>query len=297
VNRAGKPSKHLAVAMVRQAIAHGVTALDTARSYGDAEDVLCEALSGAWRSRTEVITKLDPMRWLSADADSATVRSCVDDSVKKSCAALGTRQLGTLLLHRWCHYRCWGGAAWRRLLELRDDGTIETLGISVYEAAEALDALQDPAIQHVQIPLNILDRRWQASGLSQALADRPDVVVHARSALLQGVLPNPASRWPAVCDYDAASFAQQIGSLVRRFARKSAADLCFAYVRSQPWVTSVVVGCEAMAQLQENLELFRSPKLSEEQCEQLERTLPFAPEALLNPSKWNLAHEEFAAQR
>ena len=297
VNRAGKPSKGLAVAMVRHAIAHGVTALDTARSYGESEELLCEALSGAWRSRAEVITKLDPMHGLSADSDSATVRSCVDESVEKSCIALGTRQLGTLLLHRWQHYRCWEGAAWRRLLELRDDGTIETLGISVYEPAEALEALRDPAIQHLQIPLNILDRRWKENDLPRTLADRPDVVVHARSALLQGVLANPAPCWPAACDYDAASFGQEICRLVRRFSRKSAADLCLAYARSQPWVTSVVVGCETMAQLQENLELFRSPKLSEEQCEELERALPFAPEALLNPAKWNLAHEEFAAQR
>jgi aryl-alcohol dehydrogenase-like predicted oxidoreductase/spore coat polysaccharide biosynthesis protein SpsF (cytidylyltransferase family) len=297
VNRAGKPSNQVAIAMVRHAIAHGVTALDTARSYGDAEPLVCEALSGAWRSRVEVITKLDPLPGLSADASSATVRDCVDESVKKSCAALATNQLSTLLLHSWHHYRWWGGAAWRRLLELRDDGTIASLGASVYEPAEALEALRDPVIQHLQIPLNILDRRWQASGLSRAIADRPDVVVHARSSLLQGILVNPAGHWPPVCDYDSAFFAQQIGNLVRRFDRESAADLCLAYVRSQPWVTSVVVGCETMSQLQENLELFRLPKLTEEQCDELEQALPLAPEALLNPAKWNLAHEESAAQR
>ena len=297
VNRAGKPSRELAIAMVRHAIAHGVTAVDTARSYGDAEQILGGALSGAWRSRAEVITKLDPMPWLSADADPATARSCVDESVKKSCVALGTNQLATLLLHRWQHHRWWGGVAWRRLLELRDNGTIGSLGVSVYEPSEALEALRDPAIQHLQIPMNILDRRWQASGLSRALADRPDVVVHARSALLQGILVNQAEHWPPVCDYDAAFSTRQICDLARRFDRKGAADLCLAYVRSQPWVTSVVVGCETMAQLQENLALFRLPKLTEEQCDELERALPFAPETLLNPSKWNIAHEASAAQR
>src|SRR5207248_1409179 len=45
-NRAGQPSRSLAVRIVREAIAHGVKALDTARSYGEAEDVLGEALAG-----------------------------------------------------------------------------------------------------------------------------------------------------------------------------------------------------------------------------------------------------------
>ncbi len=297
VNRAGKPSRQLAIAMVRRAIAHGVTAVDTARSYGDAEQLLGEGLSGAWRSRVEIVTKLDPMAGLSADADPARVRICVDESVNNSCAALGSKRLGTLLLHRWHHYRWWGGAVWRRLLELQDNGTIDTLGVSVYEPSEALDALRDPAIQHLQIPMNILDRRSQASGLSQALADRPDVVVHARSSLLQGILVNPAWHWPQISNYDAAFSAQQICDLARRFERESAADLCLAYVRSQPWVTSVVIGCETMEQLQENLELFRLPKLTEEQCDELERALPVAPAALLNPSKWTLAHAEPATQR
>jgi spore coat polysaccharide biosynthesis protein SpsF len=39
-NRTGKPNRETAAGMVRDAIAHGVTTLDTARAYGDAEEVL-----------------------------------------------------------------------------------------------------------------------------------------------------------------------------------------------------------------------------------------------------------------
>ena len=59
-NRTGQPSRELGVEMVRRAIAHGVTTLDTARGYGEAEKVLGAALAGAWRSRVEVVTKLGP---------------------------------------------------------------------------------------------------------------------------------------------------------------------------------------------------------------------------------------------
>jgi spore coat polysaccharide biosynthesis protein SpsF (cytidylyltransferase family)/aryl-alcohol dehydrogenase-like predicted oxidoreductase len=291
VNRSGKPSQPLATAMVRRAITHGVTALDTARAYGEAELILGRALSGAWRSRVEVVTKLDLPESLRADTNPSIVCEAVDESIRQSCEALGTTQLNTLLLHHDAHRRLWRGAAWHRLQELREKGLIAVLGTSVYEPSEALNALEDKAVQHLQMPMNILDRRWKAAGVDKAVSERPDVLTHARSALLQGILTNAADCWPPATGYDAPSCIRQLRMLVNQFARVSVADLCLAYVRAQPWITSVVVGCETMSQLSENLELFRLPKLTPTQCEELETIVPGAPGALLNPSRWNLAHE------
>jgi spore coat polysaccharide biosynthesis protein SpsF (cytidylyltransferase family)/aryl-alcohol dehydrogenase-like predicted oxidoreductase len=296
VNRGGQPARPLAVRMVRKAIAHGVTALDTARAYGEAEAVLGEALSGAWRSRVEVVTKLDPLASLTHDAVPSKVRAAVDDSVRRSCEALRVTKLSTLLLHRSGHRHAWGGAVWRRLLELRNEGTIGTLGASVYEPREALELLQDPEIVHLQIPINILDWRWKASGADRALAGRPDVVVHARSALLQGLLASPAaaSSWPSSAEFDVAGCLRQLRTAADEFDRESLTDLCLAYVRSQPWITSVVVGCETLEQVTENLRLFCLPKLNASQCAALESLAPKAPENLLNPSQWKPIHEQSA---
>jgi aryl-alcohol dehydrogenase-like predicted oxidoreductase/spore coat polysaccharide biosynthesis protein SpsF (cytidylyltransferase family) len=293
-NRAGQPARALAIRMVREAIAHGVTALDTARGYGEAEEVLGQALSGAWRSRVQVITKLDALASLRHDSETSSVRAAVDESVRDSCSALGVTKLPTLLLHRFHHYRAWGGEVWRRLLELREEGTIGVLGASVYQPSEALELLQDPAIEHLQIPLNVLDWRCKASGADQALAERPEVVVHARSALLQGLLANPAACWPLPAEYDASSCLSRLRKLAAEFGRESVTDLCLAYVRSQSWITSAVVGCETLEQVKENLRLFCQPKLTAEQCAELESSLPRAPEGLLNPSQWKLVHEQSA---
>jgi spore coat polysaccharide biosynthesis protein SpsF (cytidylyltransferase family)/aryl-alcohol dehydrogenase-like predicted oxidoreductase len=293
-NRAGQPTLPLAIKMVRQAIAHGVTALDTARGYGEAESVLGEALGGAWRSRVEVITKLDPLASLTHDAEPSRVRVAVDDSVRRSSEALGVARLSTLLLHRFHHYRAWEGAAWRRLLELRDEGTVGTLGASVYEPREALELLEDPTITHLQIPMNVLDWRWKAGGVDRALAGRPDVIVHARSALLQGLLVSPPSSWPLSAEFDVAGCLRQLQRLANEFERESVADLCLSYVRSQPWITSVVVGSETLEQVNENLRLFCLPKLNAQQCAELESLAPRAPEGLLNPSQWKFAHEQSA---
>jgi aryl-alcohol dehydrogenase-like predicted oxidoreductase/spore coat polysaccharide biosynthesis protein SpsF (cytidylyltransferase family) len=289
VNPTGKPRRSDAIAMVRHAVAHGVTALDTARSYGDSEVILGEALSGAWSSRVEVITKLDSLSSIPPDASAEQVRAAVDLSVSSSCRALGTNSLTTLLLHSWHHHDAWRGAAWQRLLELRDAGKVARLGASIYEPSEAVAALSDPDIQHLQIPLNVIDWRWKAEGIDREITRRLDVIVHARSAFLQGILLHPADRWPVSQNY-AKSCLQALQTLAHKFGRVSIADLCLAYVRSQPWVTSVVVGCETMSQLEQNLELFRLPNLTVEQCEEIESSLPVAPDDLLNPSRWKLAH-------
>jgi spore coat polysaccharide biosynthesis protein SpsF len=208
---------------------------------------------------------------------------------------LGTAHLATVLLHRSQHRHAWGGAVWQRLLELKSESVIGVLGVSVYDPPEALEALQDSDIQHVQIPMNVLDWRWKAQGVDRALSHRPDVVVHARSAFLQGILLHAPDWWPET-DYDAQACVNQLRVLVRLFERESIADLCLAYIRSQPWITSIVVGCETMAQLQQNLSLFRRSKMSNEQCEEVEHSLPKAPESLLNPAKWKVTHVQPAAR-
>jgi spore coat polysaccharide biosynthesis protein SpsF len=297
VNRTGKPSRSVAVTMTRHAIAHGVTSLDTARAYGESEEVLNQALSGAWGSRVEVITKLDPLESLRPDASRAEVRAAVDESVRRSCLALGVKSLQTVLLHRWSHRTDWQGAAWQHLLELREAGLIGVLGASVYHPDEALEALSDPDIRHLQIPFNVLDYRWRAYGIPRAAMGRPEVIVHSRSALLQGLLTSGVEAWPDAFGYDLACCVSQLRDWACRLDRKNVADLCFAYVRSQDWISSVVVGCETLDQVRDNLALFCLTKLSPEQCDELEHSVPRAPEDLLNPSRWKFSHEPSNSRR
>jgi spore coat polysaccharide biosynthesis protein SpsF len=288
VNRTGKPFEAQAIQIVRRAVAHGVTALDTARGYGNSERVLGRALSGAWYSRAEVITKLALSSTLSASASDSEVSAAVDASVRCSCEELQTPKLSTLLLHTWAHRRAWNGAVWRRLLELRNQGVIGILGASVYEPCEAQAALDDADVLHLQIPFNVLDWRWHADGIDQLVLRRPDVIVHARSTLLQGILAHPPERWPKMDGFDPTAWVCRLQELASDFHRDSIIDLCFTYVRSQSWISSVVVGCETQEQLDHNLELFCKTTLSQECCYQLQQAFSEIPAPLLNPAKWSV---------
>jgi len=286
VNRSGQPSREEAVRIVASAVRGGVKSIDTARDYGTAEDVIGYALGHAESKHPQVVTKLDPLRELQDDADRDAVIASVEASVRRSSEALRTDRLDVLLLHRWNHYRKWGGTVWKHLLSLRRAGRIAALGVSVYEPIEALDALNDPDMQHLQIPVNVLDSRWRRAGVPQAIAQRGDVVVHARSPLLQGILIHGPESWPVIDGLDPSEAVRVLESLAIRFGRKGISDLCFAYIRSQPWIHGVVVGCEALHQLNENLRLFGLPLLEPERCLEIERSVPPVPDELLDPSKW-----------
>lgn len=286
-NTAGRPDAGECVRIVRTAIEHGVTHLDTARAYGDSEARVGEALEGGWNARVHVVTKLDPLAHLPAGADARTVACAVDASVFRSCRELRTPSLQTVLLHRAVHRTSHGGALWARLRELRGEGVIGRLGVSVQSVSEAAEALGDPEVKHVQLPFNLLDGRWRRAGIDAMLRERPDVVVHTRSVLLQGLLAaDAADAWPRVEGYDPAAVVDTVRALVRELDRSGPLDLCFAYARAQPWSHGVLAGVATHGELMENVALFGRPSLTAEECARVESAFPDLPEGLLNPALW-----------
>jgi aryl-alcohol dehydrogenase-like predicted oxidoreductase len=210
----------------------------------------------------------------------------VRSTVAASANELRRSTLDVLLLHRWQDRHHGSGAAWRTLCELRREGLIGALGASVQSVDEARTALDDPDVRHLQVPVNILDWRWRNEAFLRARAARPDVAVHARSALLQGVLTMPPERWPELAREPAAALSDMLQGLVRKYERWSIADLAFAYVRSLAWVDTVVVGAERADQVIANVELFRRAALTDEQSREIDASLPPVPDTFLNPALW-----------
>jgi aryl-alcohol dehydrogenase-like predicted oxidoreductase len=283
-NKTGKPSQNHALSLVRRAAKAGIE-IDTARAYGDSEERIGAALSR--RKPVRTITKLDPLNELRPDADKQAVREAVDRSIAESLTALRRERLDCLLLHRAAHMTAFGGAVWNRLIEKLEEGTLLALGVSVQSPAEALYALECRDVQHIQLPFNLLDWRWQAHGVIDRIAARPHVTVHARSVFLQGILASgDASVWPKITGIDPQYVLDLLGEEAERFARNSVADLCVAFVRGQSWIDGLVIGMETEEQLDANMRLFLKPPLAPHDCAQLEQRLPRLPERLLDPAQW-----------
>lgn len=197
LDAAGMPTEEEAIEIVLFAIKAGITALDTAHGYGLSQKRLGIALVAASQAELpmpSIITKCDPA--IGKCGSAQAVIDAVDGSIATARSDLGTPVLDTVCLHYWGEHgpSLFGGAALERLKHHMAEGSIRQVGTSTYTPKEVLEALEDPAVTHIQLPFNVLDHRWRTAGVPEALLRRPDVTVHARSCLLQGILVSEAAR-------------------------------------------------------------------------------------------------------
>lgn len=292
-NRSGRPGLALAGEMLRTAVTNGVKYIDTARAYGASEAVVGTAFKGGWEGRASVITKLSPLSDCPENADLSWVRSAVDASVFESCYHLGVKALNVVMLHRTAQLDQWSGAAWRRLIELRQTGVIKALGSSVQNPSELRRALSESLVSYIQLPCNILDWRWDdVTPLIQEVKLTRPLTIHVRSALLQGLLVNDnEASWQLAHVEDPAAVHEWLKGQVSSSNRSGIVDLCLAYLRALPWVDGIAVGMENPTQLAENLVLFEKPCLDVAQVSAIQATRPRLREQTLNPACWSRAEK------
>lgn len=247
----------------------GFDTLDTAAAYGESESVLGFADVDGWR----IVSKLPP-----AIPDGVSGSEWVKVSVRSSLARLCQTRLDAILLHRPAQLLGPGGEEiYRSLQELKSDGVISRIGISIYgpEELDHLCHLFDFDV--VQAPLSIVDRRLISSGWMGKLAAK-GVEIHARSAFLQGLLlmdngcrPKAFARWqPLWRDFEDWLADEGI----------SAMEACIRYSISHAEVGRVVVGVQSQTQLLELVDASTRGGLDAPDH------LASDSEDLLNPGRW-----------
>ena len=68
-----------------------------------------------------------------------------------------------------------------------DSGRVGHVGVSVYSPERAIQALNTEGISMIQIPTNIIDRRFEMAGVFD-IADDLGKTIYIRSIFLQGLL-------------------------------------------------------------------------------------------------------------
>lgn len=268
-NQSGQVAPAEASAILEYAAAQGLDTLDTAMGYGDSERQLGEIGIARW----QVVTKLPALPEACPD-----VAGWVHAAVAGSLQRLAIPRLRGLLLHRPQQLLGpQGDALYRALLELKAQGMVEKIGVSIYDPAE-LDVLWSRfRIDLVQAPLNVLDRRLASSGWLRRLHDE-GTEIHVRSIFLQGLLLMGAASRPPAFDRWSALWADWH----RWLEEQNLAPLqaCLGFVMAQTEVDRVVVGVDNLKQLQEILLAVTAPTAS------APPTLATGDLALINPSNW-----------
>ena len=288
-NVKGRPTQYEVNSIVQTAISSGIEYIDTARSYGESEQVLGKALSGGWYSRVATITKLSLLDDCPPDASAKLVTVSVEQSVYRSCHALRFESVDVVMLHRAEHLTAWQGAAWQALINLKQMRVVNHLGVSVQSPEEALMALNFSEVEFIQLPFNILDYRWGdvVSRIEQIRQHRK-LLVHARSALLQGLLVcNRIDLWRKARCSNASEVIDWLRSKAAVYTNGDIVGLGLRYVCSQSWVDGVVVGVETTKQLCENLRQLDNENWDFDVHSKIIIDRPMVPIETLDPAKWN----------
>jgi len=208
----------------------GVTMIDTASAYGDAEHILGDAGVNEF----QVVSKFMPNGGVEE----------VEKQLAHSLENLGVSRLYGYLAHRPTELlkQPW---EWALLQEKKSQGIIQKLGFSLNRPAELhelLDRGYYPDI--VQVPYNYLDRRFEADFENLKKAG---VEIHTRSAFLQGLFFMDPTKLP--------DFFEPLKPVLTNL-HKTVPNLfgeLLKFVIDNTMIDYVVVGVESLNQFNANL--------------------------------------------
>ena len=284
----GKPELSESLEIIKYALDNDINTFDTARAYGDSEYIL--GLANQRYNNINIITKLDPLNNINESTSIDIIYKLIDDSINLSMNNLNINVIDTFLLHRFEHYN--NKIIWNYLLEKKNINKIKKLGVSVYYVDEAIKALNDDNIKHIQLPINILDDQWFCEEFLQLIKKRNDVTIHCRSILLQGILISSADKWPKIENIDAQIYINKLNDLVAELKFNNRIELCFSYIKSIDLINGLLIGVDNLQQLKDNINYFKVRKLNEEEFLLIRKIFNNVPKKLLNPSLWNLEVKE-----
>ena len=269
-NTEGQVTADGACKILSRALEAGMDTIDTAIAYGASEQRLGEAGVESWH----IVSKLPPI-----PEECMDVHEWVNASVDASLARLKVPYLHGLLLHRPRQLLGINGRQlYQALLQLKDTGKVEKIGISIYEPTELDDICTQYVIDLVQGPFNVFDRRLVTSGWLNRL-HAEGVEIHVRSVFLQGLLLTAEEKSPAGFERWEQSWTSWRAWTTDVGLNPLRAALC--HVLSYPEISRVIVGVDSLNQLNEIL------ACTEFGQHRAPETLATADPDLLNPARWS----------
>lgn len=275
-NKTGQPDQATAKAIIQTAWENSIHEFDTAQGYGISEQVLGKALSELGIAKEAlVISKFSPdINHL----DPTAMSRAIDDSI----ARIGVPSLYGMLLHREELLDLWDKGLAEILHGFVSSGRVKFIGVSIYSPERAIEALNTEGIDMVQLPTNILDRRFEEAGVFE-LADKKGGKVYIRSIFLQGLLLMDLKEIPEKMVF-AKPVLEKLESLSTDLGltRK---EMALSYIKSEIPDARVIFGADTPEHVRENLLCWEKEPLPSLGT-RVKDLFNHIDERILNPALW-----------
>ena len=274
-NNFGKPNETQAFDILDCAVNNNIRILDTARAYGDSEQIIGKYLN-KHKDAFKITTKLPKINSIDD----------VEKSINNSINNLGILSIDYYLVHSFKDI-----IKNTNLISIlnyyKEKGIIKNIGISIYEPDELEYILEKLSkyISIVQIPFNILDNRWIKSDLLKKAREK-GIEISCRSVYLQGLFFADEKKISNIHS-DGIKYINYI----KKIANEKKVDLktiLLNYVKIQTDIDYILIGCEKVQQLKENIEMFnKSIYISEKDREEIVEFTNDIPNKIIDARSWN----------
>ena len=229
------PGASAAASTIEHALARGISLIDTAPAYGDAEAVVGAVCKG---SGCAIATKLaiPEHGWQTMSA--AAISDHVRRSVESSLTALQREQIDLLQIHNADSELVARGDVPAALEALRAEQLVRACGATVYGEENALAAIGCPVFDAVQIAYSALDRRPERIVVAAAGEHATGLIV--RSVLLRGVLSSAGRELSEAFGALAAGADRFRAAIGASWAQLPGAAVAFALTR--PGISVTLLG-------------------------------------------------------
>ena len=275
----GKPDVKESIRLLHAALDHGINLIDTARVYGNSEEIIGQALEGMTSPpyiASKVFVSKDP-----SEKDLPALRDEIFSSIETSLRALKLQVLDLLLIHNTALEHLQAEAVLACLKEAQQQGKVRFLGASCYGEQVPLAVLQEPSFRALQVPFNLLDQKMNQRVFPGAAAQRVGIFV--RSAYLRGVLTGQLHSTPKRLAPLKPRALQALAVLDHEVS--SLAEAALRFCLSLNTVSSVVIGVKTVAELEANLADASRGVLPEGLMPQLQ-ALSFGDDPIVDTRNW-----------
>ncbi len=271
-NRNGQPNQESVNEIIEYVYKSGINCFDTAQAYGNAEEVLGEALKD--KSELFIISKLK----------SDIFKKDANKSVELSLKNLNLSSLYALLLHDGELLSNWSEEYTVAVEELKKSQKIKYFGVSIYNNQDFELALENRDIEFIQIPFNIFDQRAITKRWLER-AKKYNKLIFIRSIFLQGLFFMEDRELPKNLEK-----AKKPLKIFREYAQNlnmSRAELALSFVDSVATESLLLFGCDNLEQAQENINSYNQlKKLDTEIINEITQSFKNIDEQIYNPTKW-----------
>lgn len=293
-NNAGQPSNEEALEILHYAQQHGINILDTADAYGSAMERI-----GEYHARQSSLPETSAANFRIITKFHADSETHLPSKAAQAITKLNVSSLYCYQYHRFSDVLAFPHLQ-TQLLDLKVQGMIERIGVSVYTNDEILLAAASPLIDVIQLPFNLLDNmRLRGDALRQAKNAGKEI--HTRSVFLQGLFfkniteipPKLRPLAPHIQYLQKLQENGNLGSLKQNVQHNehqantpfSLQAIALNYALHNPYIDAVLVGVETRLQLSQILDSAQSEWNAA--FEQEIESIIVEDPSLLNPVNWS----------